>query len=138
MKSFENEWVLESFDSFPTFRKKRMFGGLAVYLFEKMMMIIVEPTQSGRWDWHGILLCTEFENQKAIIEQFPGLAPHEILKKWLFISTDQTEFESTMIEIAELIRRNDPRFGIIPKQRPKRKKIVKKNTSKKTAKNKTP
>src|SRR5665213_1349141 len=35
-----------------------MFGGLAVYLFERQMLLLVEPTKSGRWDWHGVSICT--------------------------------------------------------------------------------
>jgi hypothetical protein len=33
MRSFDNEWILDAFKDQPTFLTKRMFGGLAVYLF---------------------------------------------------------------------------------------------------------
>ena len=32
MKTFDNEWILDTFAGRPTFFTKRMFGGLAAYL----------------------------------------------------------------------------------------------------------
>jgi hypothetical protein len=43
------------------------------------MMVLVEPTKSGRWKWHGVLICTEHAQQPSILEEFPQLAPHDIL-----------------------------------------------------------
>ncbi len=55
-KKFQHEWIFEDFVEHPTFFTKRMFGGLAVYLFERQMLVLVEPTKSGRWTWHGVLV----------------------------------------------------------------------------------
>ncbi len=114
MKTFDNEWILQSFEDQPSFFTKRMFGGLAVYLFGRQMMVLVEPTRSGRWNWHGVLICTERANQPAIIEEVPQLEPHEILKKWLYIDSRHEDFEPAMERVAEAIARNDHRFGIHP------------------------
>ena len=114
MRSFDQEWMLEAFDDHPTFFTRRMFGGLAVYLFERQMLLLVEPTKSGRWHWHGVLVCTDHENQPSIRAEFPALAPHEILRKWLFLDSTHDEFDSTMKAVAEHMARNDPRFGIVP------------------------
>ena len=54
---------------------------------------------------------------RAIIEEFPQLAPHDILKKWLYIDSQHADFEPTMKRVAEAIARNDPRFGIHPRPR---------------------
>ena len=35
MKTFDHEWILEAFAGDPTFFTRRMFGGLAAYLFEE-------------------------------------------------------------------------------------------------------
>jgi hypothetical protein len=90
-----------------------MFGGLAVYLFERQMLLLVEPTKSGRWDWHGVLICTGFEHHASIRAEFPALMPHEALRKWLFIDSTHEDFESTMDAVAKRMARNDPRFGIV-------------------------
>jgi hypothetical protein len=117
MKTFDNEWIVQSFEDHPSFFTKRMFGGLAVYLFGRQMMLLVEPTRTGRWQWHGVLICTGYEDHAAIIEEFPQLAPHDILKKWLYIDSRHADFEPTLERVAGAIARNDPRFGIHPRAR---------------------
>jgi hypothetical protein len=46
MRTFDNEWIFQAFEGYPSFLTKRMFGGLAVYLFGRMMMVLVEPTRT--------------------------------------------------------------------------------------------
>lgn len=114
MKNFDNLWICQAFEDHPSFFTKRMFSGLAIYLFGRQMMVLVEPAKTGRWKWHGVLVCTEYAYQPAIIREFPQLAPHDVLKKWLFIDSRHEEFESTMEGVASAIARDDPRFGIHP------------------------
>jgi hypothetical protein len=120
MKTFEHEWILEPFADHRTFFTKRMFGGLAVYLFERQMLVLVEPTKSGRWNWHGALVCTDYAHHASIHAQFPALMPHDVLRKWLFVASTHDDFESTMEAVAKRIARNDPRFGIVPGMRKRR------------------
>ena len=120
MRTFDNEWIFQVFEDHPSFFTKRMFGGLAVYLFARQMMVLVEPTRTGRWKWHGVLICTEHAHQPAIIEEFAQLAPHDILKKWLYIDSRHEDFEPTMERVAEAIARDDQRFGIHPHPRKER------------------
>lgn len=112
MKSFDNEWIFEAFDGHSTFFTRRMFGGLAAYVHERLMLILVEPTKTGRWHWHGVLIGTDHERQPAIVTEFPALGPHGVLKKWLYIDSTHAEFEPTMERIARAVARNDPRFGV--------------------------
>jgi hypothetical protein len=120
MKAFDNEWIVRAFEDHPSFFTKRMFGGLAVYLFGRQMMLLVEPTKTGRWQWHGVLICTERALQPAIVEEFPQLRPHDILKKCLYIDSRHANFEPTLERVAEAIARDDPRFGIHPRPRKER------------------
>lgn len=115
MKTFDNEWIFEKFDGHPTFFTKRMFGGLAAYLHERLMLLLVEPTKSGRWKWHGVLVCTGFEDQPSIRADFPALTPHDILRKWLWVDSKHDGFEETMEAVARCVAGNDPRFGIVPR-----------------------
>jgi hypothetical protein len=114
MKTFDCEWALEPFEAHPTYFTKRMFGGLAAYLYERLMLVLVEPTKTGRWTWHGVLVCTEHTHQASIREQFPALAPHHLLRKWLYIDSTHPEFEATIEAVARQIARNDRRFGVVP------------------------
>jgi hypothetical protein len=111
-RTFHNEWIVEVFEKHAF--TKRMFGVLAVFLFGRMMMVLVEPTKTGRWKWHGVLICTEHAQQPSILEEFPQLAPHDILKKWLYIDSRHEDFEQTMEHAAKAIARDDQRFGIHP------------------------
>jgi hypothetical protein len=123
MKKFQHEWILEAFAEHPTFFTKSMFGGLAAYLFERQMLLLVEPTKSGRWNWHGVFICTGFEHHASIQAEFPALAPG-VLRKWLLIDSTHEEFESTMDAVARRISGNDPRFGILSSSaRPKARKL---------------
>jgi len=114
MKTFDNEWIFEAFEGRPTFFTKRMFGGLAAYLHERQMLVLVEPTKTGRWNWHGVLVCTGHEHQASIRADFPALRPHAVLRKWLFIDSKHRNFERTMEGVARRMSVNDPRFGIVP------------------------
>ena len=118
MKPFDNEWVFEAFVGHSTFFTKRMFGGLAVYLHDRLMLLLVEPTRTGRWTWHGALVCTDHALQASICADFPALRPHDVLRKWLYIDSTHRDFESTMEAVATRIARNDPRFGVAPRARP--------------------
>ncbi len=124
MKTFDNAWILQAFEDHASFFTKPMFGGLAAYLFGRMMMVLVEPTRTGRWNWHGVLICTERAHQPAILREFPQLAPHDVLKKWLFIDSRHDDFEPTMERVAQAIARDDRRFGIRPLTKADRRKLT--------------
>ena len=117
MKTFDNEWILEAFAGRSTFFTRRMFGGLAAYLHERLMLVLVEPTKTGRWKWHGVLVGTDHEHHPSLQADFPALAPHDFLRKWLYIDSADADFESTMEAVARCMAANDPRFGVVPRPR---------------------
>ena len=114
-KTFDHEWILDAFVEHSTFFTKRMFGGLAAYLFGRQMLVLVEPTKSGRWKWHGVLVCTDYEHHASIRAELPALTPHQVLRKWLYIDSRHRDFESTMEAVAKRVARDDRRFGIVPR-----------------------
>jgi hypothetical protein len=116
LKPFEHEWIFEPFAGHRTFFTKRMFGGLAAFVFERQMLVLVEPTKSGRWKWDGVLVCTEHAHHASIRAEFPALEPHRVLRKWLFIDSAHDDFESTMEAVAARIARDDRRFGVVPRK----------------------
>ena len=111
-KSFDHEWIFEAFAEHRAFFTRRMFGGLAAYLFDRLMLILVEPTKTGRWRWHGVLVGTDYEHHASLQAECPALAPHVLLRKWLFIDSTHPAFESTMEAVARSVARNDARFGV--------------------------
>ena len=122
LKRFDHEWIFDTFAEHRTFFTKRMFGGLAAYLFDRLMLILVEPTKTGRWRWHGVLVGTDYEHHASLQAEFPALMPHGTLRKWLFVDSTHPAFESTMEAVAACVARNDARFGVVPRSpRPRRK-----------------
>ena len=122
VKTFDNEWILEPFTGRSTFFTKRMFGGLAAYLHDRQMLVLVEPTKTGRWKWHGVLVCTGHEHHASIQTDFPALRPHRVLRKWLYIDSMHDDFESTMEAVVARMVRDDQRFGIVPRTAKRKKK----------------
>jgi hypothetical protein len=61
-----------------------------------------------------VLVCTDHEHQASICADFPGLEPHDILRKWLYIDSRHQEFEPMIEAVARRMVRNDARFGIVP------------------------
>jgi hypothetical protein len=118
MKTFDNEWILEAFTGRSSFFTKRMFGGLAAYLHGRLMLVLVEPTKTGRWKWHGVLIGTEHTHHVSIRADFPALAPHGFLRKWLYVDSTHEDFQSTMEAVARRMASNDGRFGVVPRARP--------------------
>ena len=117
VKTFDNEWILEAFAGRSTFFTKRMFGGLAAYVHERLMLVLVEPTKTGRWKWHGVLIATDHDHHASIRADFPVLAPHGLLRKWLYIDSTDRHFEATMGAVAQRMAGNDRRFGVVPRPR---------------------
>ena len=122
-KVFELVWAFESFEHLDTFYTKRMFGGMAVYLHGKMVMLLTESPGDREYRgkkypfdiWHGLMFPTEYDYQESLTKEFPDLIQHPVLKKWLFLKFDCDSFEDIAYECAEKIKGNDKRFGIFPK-----------------------
>jgi hypothetical protein len=60
-----------------------------------------------------------FGEEAGVLEEFPQLAPHDILKRWLYIDSRHEDFEQTMEGIAKAIACDDQRFGIHPQPKQK-------------------
>ena len=111
-------WIAELLEDHSTFARKRMFGGEALYLHGRLVLML----SAGDEPWNGLLVCTFFDDQPSLIRELPELASHPVLGKWLYISQAHPDFESTVESISRLILRNDPRIGIEPKIKKRRKK----------------
>jgi hypothetical protein len=114
LKPFDHEWIFDAFAGRPTFFTKRMFGGLAAYVHERQRLVHVQPTKTGRWKWHGVLVCTGQEHHASIRAEFPALTPHAVLRKWLYIDSAHEDFEPTMEAVARRMAKDDRRFGVVP------------------------
>lgn len=111
------EWLWEPLADDPTFVLRSMFGAKAVYLDGKMMLCF----SAGGEPWRGLLVCTSREHHEALQREFAELSPHPILPKWLYLPEEADSFERASTSLIRLTRGRDPRIGITPSGKKKKK-----------------
>ncbi len=111
------KWLAEPLEDEPSLIKKPMFGALAYYLRGRLVLVLSDREPP----WSGVLLPTEKEFQETLIKDYPALASHPILGKWLYLPISDKDFEGVAQDIVTAILEGDPRIGVEPKPRKKRK-----------------
>ncbi|MES1166637.1 MAG: hypothetical protein ABUL68_01410 [Pseudomonadota bacterium] len=115
-----HQWLWEPLESEPSFVLRTMFGAKAVYIDGRLMLCFC----AGEEPWHGLLVCTDRERQASLQADFPGLTPHSVLPKWLYLPESADTFERAAPRLVALALRRDPRLGVAPRPRKKRAKAA--------------
>lgn len=108
-----HQWLWEPLESEPSFVLRSMFGCKAVYLDGKITLCF----SARKEPWRGVLVATDQARHAALRAEFPAFAPHPILAKWLYLPEAADGFERMAAAVVMLVRRRDPRIGIVPKDR---------------------
>jgi hypothetical protein len=110
-------WLWEPLEDDVTFVLRAMFGTKAVYLNGRLVLCFSarEPP------WSGVLVATDKERHPSLIAEFPSLTPHPILPKWLYLEDSADEFEGITERLVQLAKRRDPRIGVTPQPKKRRK-----------------
>jgi hypothetical protein len=116
-KANRHRWLFDALEEFSTFEERRMFGSLAGYFNGLLVLVLCDSDEP----WRGVMVPAEKDVHASIIAEFPVLAPHPILGKWLYLPESTTSFERDAQKIVERIRRLDPRFGTVPLRKKPRK-----------------
>lgn len=103
--------------------RKRMFGGFAYYMDEKLVLVMFESEGNKEYRgeqyefeiWNGCMFPVEKDLQPAVLKSFPYLISHPVLPKWLYLPSETENFESLMDPLLKELRRKNPLFGSIPK-----------------------
>lgn len=103
-------WLWEPLETEPSFVLRSMFGAKAVYLDGKIVLCF----STGEEPWRGLLLPTDRANHAALCAEFSALRVHAILGKWLYLPESADAFERTATALVQLVRRRDPRLGVVP------------------------
>ena len=103
-------WIWEPLEADPRFLLRAMFGCKAAYLDGKMMLCFAAKDEP----WRGVLVCTAREQHASLMQTLPALTPHPVLSKWLYLPEARGDFETVAARIVELVRRRDPRIGVLP------------------------
>ena len=98
---------------------KPMFGMFAIYIGEKIMMMLRHRNKNP--ERNGIWLAINGEYAESLKTEFPSLAAiyglpgKSEIAEWLLLASDAEDFESTAIGLCELIVNGDHRIGHIPR-----------------------
>lgn len=109
-------WLWEPLEREPGFVLRAMFGAKAVYLDGKIVLCF----STGEEPWRGLLVPTHREHHAALRADFPDLAVHSVLGKWLYLPEASASFERTAQTLVTLVRRRDPRLGVVPPPKKRR------------------
>jgi hypothetical protein len=129
-----HEFVLDALEPIGPITKP-MFGCLAVYVKEKVVMILRDhrdhPADNGVW------LATTAEHHDSLQREFPHMRSIQLFgtpqTSWQLLPSDASDFEESALHACELVLVNDPRIGKVPGRRrvtPKTAKAKKTRTTK--------
>jgi hypothetical protein len=104
-------WVFDAFERDPTYVRKRMFSADAAYIDGRLCLTAGDREEP----WNGVLVCTSRDHHASLIDDMPGLQPHPVLGKWLYVSQADPAFESIVQRLTALVLARDPRIGVEPK-----------------------
>jgi hypothetical protein len=118
-----HEFVLDALASLAP-RTNPMFGCLAVYVGEKIVLILRESARAK--SDNGVWLATTHEHHESLRRDFPGMRSIKVLgggkeTGWQVLRSGLPDFEDLALKAVGLIRNGDPRIGKVPKPKTKRK-----------------
>ncbi len=110
---------------------KPMFGSLALYVNDKIVLILREKRDGSPDD--GVWLATAAEHHESLRREFPNMRSIALfgleVTHWQVLAVDTPDFEEAALRACELIAARDPRIGRIPKSRISGSKPAKKRPS---------
>jgi hypothetical protein len=119
-KAVPYAFVMDALADLPT-ETRIMFGCLAVYLGDKIVLILRErrdpPADNGVW------IATTEEHHESLARDFPSMRSIQLfgdkITGWQVLPADAPDFEQAALHACELIVARDPRIGKVPKSRQK-------------------
>ena len=130
-KPIPHAFALEAIASLSPYTRP-MFGCLAVYVGEKIVLILRDkPTCAAD---NGVWLATTEEHHDSLRSEFPDMRSIQVLGKpvtgWQVLPADSGDFETSVLRACELVLAGDARIGKVPGAR----KAKARGTSRKSAK----
>lgn len=121
MKSVPFDFVLERLAPLRPYTNP-MFGCLAVYVGEKIVLILRRRDSSPQDN--GVWIATTEEHHESLKQDFPHLRSIAVfgtpVTGWQVLGEDTSDFESAVESVCEMVLRGDPRIGKIPGSKKKK------------------
>jgi hypothetical protein len=117
-KRVPHEFVLDAIAALAP-RTRPMFGCLAIYVEEKIVLILRDKP-SAKAD-NGVWLATSIEHHESLRREFPQMRSIGVLGKevtgWQVLPADEAGFEEAALRACELVLQGDARIGKLPQRR---------------------
>jgi len=114
-KPVPHEFVLEALAELSP-RTRPMFGCLAVYVGEKIVLILRDKRSNAADS--GVWLATTKEHHESLRLEFPTMRSIQVLGTgvtgWQVLPVAEGDFEAAALRACELIVAGDPRIGKVP------------------------
>lgn len=115
-----HDFVLEGLSSL-SFYTRPMFGCLAIYVADKIVLILRD--KPNHISDNGVWLATTEEHHASLRRDFPNLRSIGVLGKkvtgWQVLPADAPDFEEAAMRACELVVAGDARIGKVPGTRRK-------------------
>ncbi len=116
-KPVPHEFVLDAIAPLsPTTRP--MFGCLAIYVKDKIVLILRNKDKPAQTADNGVWLATTEEHHQTLRRDFPNMRSIKVLGKkvtgWQVLPADAPDFEEAALHACELVLAGDPRIGKVP------------------------
>jgi hypothetical protein len=97
-------------------RTRSMFGCLAVYVGEKIVLILRD--KPGDTADNGVWLATTEKHHESLRREFPNMRSIQVFQKsvtgWQVLPADAPDFEEAALRACELVAARDARIGKVP------------------------
>jgi hypothetical protein len=117
-KAVPHEFVLDAISALAP-ETRSMFGCLAVYVGEKIVLILRDKRDQTADN--GVWLATTEEHHSSLRREFPNMRSIQVLGTkvtgWQVLPADAPDFEEAALRACELIFAKDPRIGKVPGKR---------------------
>jgi hypothetical protein len=117
-KPVPHEFVLDALAELSPLTRP-MFGCLAIYVEEKIVLILRDQPHSSADN--GVWIATTVQHHETLAREFPRMRSIQVLGKgttgWQVLPVDAPDFEEAALHACELILAGDARIGKIPKRR---------------------
>ena len=116
-KPVPHGFVLDALAPFSP-RTRPMFGCLAIYVEDKIVLILRNKDKPDQTTDNGVWLATTEEHHQSLRRDFPNMRSIKVLGKkvtgWQVLPSDAEDFEEAALRACELVLAGDPRIGKVP------------------------
>ncbi len=96
-----------------------MFGSLAIYVGDKIVMILRDRPKDIADN--GVWLATTEEHHASLRREFPHMRAIQLMggkiSGWQVLPVDAPDFESSALRACKLVATHDARIGKVPKKK---------------------